>query len=410
MKKIFLTAVIAVFVILLGWRIFRSVSGTAGGAGGGKQMQQAVAVEVTPVVKGTIRDVKQFTGSLLPRSGFIVAPKVAGYLEKITVDMGDSVKNGQLIALLDSQEYLQAVEQARAALDVAKANVAESKSALEVAKREFERIQILREKQIASESELDGVEAGYKTSHARYKVALAQVEQAEAALKAAEVRLSYTRIKVSWQGENNRRFIGERYADEGTMLRANDPIVSVLDIDTLKAVIDITEDDYSMVHIGQPVVLKTDAYSGREFTGKIVRKSPELKETSRTAGVEALISNLNYMLKPGMFVRAEIEMARHEKVVIVPYASLTKREGKQGVFLLNQKDMKVEFIPVETGIVTSELVEIVSPPIDGYVVTLGQHLLDKGSSVVLPEKKENSSIISENAKQPGQTPGKRGTL
>jgi hypothetical protein len=65
---------------------------------------------------------------------------------------------------------------------------------------------------------------------------------------------------------------------------------------------------------------------------------------------------------------------------------------------------------VETGIVTSELVEIVSPPIDGYVVTLGQHLLDKGSSVVLPEKKENSSIISENAKQPGQTPGKRGTL
>jgi len=365
-------------------------------------MQAVVAVEVFPVQKGSIRDVKQFAGSLLPRSSFVVAPKVAGRLEKISVDMGDGVKNGQMVAVLDSQEYVQSVEQARAAMDVSEANLTESKSSLEVTQKEFERIKVLREKKIASVSELDKVESNYKTSEARYRVSLAQVEQAEAALKAAEVRLSYTRIKASWEGGDDRRVVGERYVDEGTMLRANDPIISVLDIDYLKAVIDITEEDYSRVHIGQSVVLSTDAYTDRKFTGKIVRMSPELKETSRTASVEVVVSNTSHMLKPGMFVRAEVELARHDGVTIVPYSSLTKREGKEGVFLLAQEEMKVHFIPVETGIVTTEMVEVVSPPLEGYVVTLGQHLVDDGTTVVLPEEKNKKSKVSEDKNLTGK--------
>jgi RND family efflux transporter MFP subunit len=401
MKKIVLVVVV-LLAGLSGWRVYRSVTRTAGGPGGGKPMQAVVAVEVFPVQKGSIRDVKQFAGSLLPRSSFVVAPKVAGRLEKISVDMGDGVKNGQMVAVLDSQEYVQSVEQARAAMDVSEANLTESKSSLEVTQKEFERIKVLREKKIASVSELDKVESNYKTSEARYRVSLAQVEQAEAALKAAEVRLSYTRIKASWEGGDDRRVVGERYVDEGTMLRANDPIISVLDIDYLKAVIDITEEDYSRVHIGQSVVLSTDAYTDRKFTGKIVRMSPELKETSRTASVEVVVSNTSHMLKPGMFVRAEVELARHDGVTIVPYSSLTKREGKEGVFLLAQEEMKVHFIPVETGIVTTEMVEVVSPPLEGYVVTLGQHLVDDGTTVVLPEEKNKKSKVSEDKNLTGK--------
>jgi RND family efflux transporter MFP subunit len=392
MKKIVLVVVILLAGLFV-WRIYRSITKTEGEPAGGGQKQSVIAVEVTPVRKGTVQDVKQFSGSLLPRLSFVVAPKVPGRLEKIFVNMGDRVKNGQMVAVLDSEEYVQSVEQARASLEVAKANVAESKSSMEVAEKEFGRMKVLREKKIASVSELDGAESKYKTSEARYRVSLAQVEQATAALKAAEVRLSYTQIRASWEGGSNSRVVGERYVDEGTMLRANDPIISVLDIDSLKAVIDITEEDFSRVHMGQSVVLSTDAYPDRRFTGKIVRISPELKENSRTAGVEVSIPNSDHLLKPGMFVRAEVELVRHSGVNIVPYSALTKREDKQGVFLLDKENMKVKFIPVETGITTTEMAEVIRPPIEGYVVTLGQHLLDDGTPVVLPEEKNRKSTV-----------------
>ena len=399
LRKKIIMAVVLVFAGLFGWRVYGRIV-KARHTGG--PSQAGVAVEVTPVVKSTIRDVKQFTGSLQPHSQFIVAPKVAGRLEKIFVDMGDSVKRGQLIAELDSQEYVQEVEQARAELEVARASVAESMSALDVAKREFERIRVLRDKKIASESELDQAEASYKVNDARLKVAGAQVEQKQAALKAAEVRLSFTQIRASWEDGSGTRVVGEKYVDEGTMLRANDSIVSILDIDSIKAKIYVAEEDYSMVHTGQSVVLTTDAYAGREFTGTIVRMAPALKESSRAADIEVAISNPKHLLKPGMFVRAEIEMARREGVTVVPFAALVKRDEKQGVFLLNRGEMKVSFVPVKTGIVTADLAEIVQPAIEGYVVTLGQHLLDDGSSVVLPEEEKEKSAVPHNSGVPGR--------
>ena len=116
-------------------------------------------VEVAPVEKATIADVASFTGSLLPRSYFLVAPKVAGRLEKLMVNIGDPVGRGQLVAVIDDDEYTQQVQVAQAELLVAQANVEEAENALELGKREYERIGALREKRIASESEFDGAGA-----------------------------------------------------------------------------------------------------------------------------------------------------------------------------------------------------------------------------------------------------------
>lgn len=399
-------AFIIVFIVLglFGWQIYQKIS--ASQKGSIRRPRVPVAVEVTPVKKTTIRDVGVFTGTLLPKSQFIAAPKIAGRLEKIFVNVGTQVKHGQLIALLDDDEYVQQVEQARAELEVARANVEEIRSALNLAQREFERAKVLREKKIVSESELDAAEAQYKSQEAKQKVALAQVAQKEALLKAAKVRLSYTRIKASWQDGDESRVVGERFVDEGAMLKDNAPIVSILDIHSLTAVIHVIERDYARVTTGQAAVVTTDAFPGKAFAGTIARVAPLLKEAARQARVEIEIPNPGGLLKPGMFVRVQIEFAKHKDATAVPVSSLTKRNGQQGVFLVDTQTMKAHFVPVTLGIVNGEWAEVVKPSVSGFVVIVGQHLLEDGSAVILPDKRPAAPSANPRESKPS-TPDRR---
>lgn len=390
MKKAFCVLSFLALVSVLGFQVYQRY--TEGNKGSFRQQRlSVVAVEVTEVKKSALRDVTSFTGTLQPKSYFVVAPKVAGRLEKLLVNIGDLVKRGQLIAMLDDEEYAQHVEQARAELDVAKANVEECRSALDVAQREFERAQALRQKKIASESELDSAKAQYEARDAKYKVALAQVVQKEAALKATQVRLSYTKIHASWEDGNEHRVVGERFVDEGAMLTANAPIVSILDIRSLTAVIHVIERDYSSMKAGQEAIVTTDAFPGKTFTGKIVRVAPLLKEASRQARVEVEIPNPDRLLKPGMFVRAQIEFHKKDDATVIPVNALVKRDGHQGVFMADTEQMKARFVPVTLGITNGELAEVLDPSLSGMVVTLGHHLLEDGSAIVLPDTKAGSS-------------------
>lgn len=385
MKRTIVILAILGVVGILGWRIYKKASMLGKGSVRRRRFV-AVAVEITPVQKAMIRDVELFTGTLLPKSKFIVAPKIAGRLEKLFVNIGDEVKSGQLIASLDDDEYFQQVEQARAELEVATATMEESLSTLDVAKREFERAETLREKKIASESELDVAQAQYNAQNAKYRVAQAQVTQKEAALNAAKVRFSYTQILTTWEDENKPRIVGERFVDEGEMLKANSPIVSILEIHSLTAVIHVIERDYSQVRIDQEAEVTTDAFPDKTFPGKVVRVAPLLKETSRQARVEIEVSNSDELLKPGMFIRAQIEFARHNDATVVPVAALIKRNAQQGVFLADGQKRKARFVPVTVGIINKGLAEVLTPVLSGVVVTLGQHLLEDGSAITLPQK------------------------
>jgi len=389
MKKVIVAVVVLGVLGVLGWQVYVRVKEAEGEGGPGRRGGRggkavAVAVEVVPVRKATIRDIGRFTGSLFPRSQFVVAPKVAGRLEKLVVDVGDPVTAGQLIAELDDDEYVQQIEQARAERAVAEANVAECKSSLEVASRELDRIEALRKKKVASESELDEASARRTACDAKHKVALAEVTRREAALKAAQVRSSYTRIRASWESGTSPRVVGERFVDEGEMLKPNTPIVSILDNSVLTAVIYVIERDYPKVRVGQPAMMTTDAFPGKTFSGRIVRIAPLLKETSRQARVEVEVPNAAQVLKPGMFVRTQFEFARHDEATVVPVAAVVRRNGKQGVFLADTGEMKARFIPVTLGIVNGELAEVVKPSLSGVVVTMGHHLLEDGSAIRLP--------------------------
>lgn len=388
MKKAIAILIALAALGLLGWRIYLKVR--PGEEAEARRGGRALAVEVQPVARRTLRDVAEFTGTLLPRSQFVIAPKVSGRLERLEVNFGDEVRSGDPIAVLDSAEYAQEVAQARAALQVSRAGLVDARSALGVAQREFDRASELRDQQVASEAELDQARARLDAAQAEFDVAEAQIEQRDAALKAAEVRLSYTSIQAAWvdgqdQPGDAPRLVAERFVDEGAMLRANEPIVSIVDLSRVLAVIQVIERDFPNVRVGQAATITVDAHPDRQFTGHIVRVAPVLREESRQARVEIEIPNPERLLAPGMFARARIQFAQHDGATAVPVAALVRRDGQQGVFRADLEAGTAHFVPVRTGILEDGWIEILEPALDGVVVTLGQHLLEEGAAILVPQ-------------------------
>ncbi len=383
MKKIILIGILLMGVSFLSWQIYQRVSAHEKDVKR-ERKKIPVAVEVAPVQQATVQNIGWYSGSLYPSAAFVIAPKIGGRLEKIWVNIGDELQGSQLIAVLDDAEYKQQVSQAKAELEVARANLLEQENALENAKREYERAVALREKKIASESQLDASLSDLKAQEAKLKVTVARVAQSEAAMRVAKVRLEYTQIHVPSNNSAGYRVVGERFVDEGAMLAANTPIVSIIDIGTLIAVIHVIEQDYPKISIGQEAAISTDAFPDRSFSGRVLRIAPILKEKSREARIEIEIPNPQKRLKPGMFVRAQIQFEKHENATVVPTAAVIKRNNSQGVFVVDPEGKAASFVPVTLGIVDSKSAEIRAPVITGSVVVLGQHLLEDGASIIIP--------------------------
>ncbi|MBN2409921.1 MAG: efflux RND transporter periplasmic adaptor subunit [Candidatus Aminicenantes bacterium] len=382
-KKLLLGAGL-VILLIIAWLVGKNLPDGAQGPG---QRMGTVAVEVAPVVEGPIRDLGLFSGTLVPKSQFIVAPKVSGKLEKLYVDIGDRLTNGQLVAQIEDEEYQQQVIQAEADLSVARATLEETRTGVELARRDLERAESLHTKRIMSDSQMDAARAQFNAQEARFKVAAAVVSNRESALQAARVRLSYTRIKAAWDKGSDVRHVGERFVFEGALLSVNSQIISVIELQPITAVIYATEKDYFRIRSGQDVAVSSTAFPDRTFQGKVTRVAPLLQEASRQARVEIDISNEDGTLKPGMFVNAAIEFARRDNAKLVPYSSLVQRENRSGVFIADTENKKAHFKPVKVGIVEGENAEVIEPAdLSGYAVVLGQHLLQDGMNIILPER------------------------
>lgn len=373
--------ILAGFGLWLWWSAPLPGGRDGGRTADGERDPVAVAVETAPVGQDTVRELRSFTGTLQPAAQFQVAPKVGGRLIRLDVDIGDRVERGQIIARMDDDEHVQDVAQAEAELQVAQAQVEEARSNLTAARRELERIQQLRRQNLASESQLDAAQAEAQALESRVRVALAQVAQRQAALEAARVRLSYTVIRADWEGEYGVRVVGERLVDEGTTLSANTPVVSLLGIGELLAVVYAAERDYPRLHLGQDALISVDAYAGERFAGQVLRIAPQFREASRQARIEVRVPNPEERLKPGMFVRVQVQLAQADDAQVVPVEAVVSRNRQSGVFLVEEGDEGpvARFVPVRTGISEGSRVQILEPTLQGRVVTLGQHLLDDGT-------------------------------
>ncbi|MFP4127476.1 MAG: efflux RND transporter periplasmic adaptor subunit [Desulfonatronovibrio sp.] len=382
MKKITVLIIVLTAAAFIAYKVYTEVFTPS--AASSKSGTPAQAVGVEPVRKASLYHSAELTGSLKAEKEFIVAPKVSGRLEKLYFDIGDQVTRGETIARLESEEYLQQVQGARAELEVARANLGESASELEVSEKELSRALRLVESATLSQSELDQIQGAYDVNRARHEVAKAQVRQKEAALEAARVRLSYTKIIARWDHSPETRVVGRRLTDEGSMLQANEPVVSIVNTEKLIAVVNVIERDFPFIRVGQTALVTADAYPEKTYQGEIVRFAPVLEEASRQGRVEVLLSNADGLLAPGMFARVRLEFSRHEDVVSVPVESIVRLQGEQGVFLADTENMKAQFVPVTVGLIDNGLAEIVEPRVEGLVVTLGHHLLEDGMDIIIP--------------------------
>lgn len=383
-------AVIVVIVVLLGigWAVGARLIADAAAADAGDQLKgdkPPVAVEVSPITVGDIAERLVVSGSLTPSAQFVVAPEVGGRLVELAVDIGDEVEHGAVVARLDDRDYRRAVAEAEAAVAVAKARKAEAESALGVTRRAAERAATLVERGVAAEAERDRTEAAQLAAEAAIAVAAAELQQAQAQLESAEVTLTRTAVIAHWDGDDASRIVGERWVDVGETLSAGHPIASVIDLSPLHVEIHVTEAAYGRIAPGQAASLRVDAWPDERFAARVDRIAPRFAPASRQALVRLVAPNEDGRLKPGMYVRAELELERRSEVTLVPEAALVGRRGEPAVFVVSEDGTSVHRVPVTVGLREGDRIEVGGEGLTGRVVTLGHHLLSDGGAITIAD-------------------------
>jgi len=374
----------------VGWLIFGQIQNRPAAVKGGRT-QRPAPVETALIRRGPIVLERTFSGELEAPAEFVVAPKVSGRVEHVFVNIADTVKRGQVVAELDNDEYVQAVAQARADLEVARANLSKAGSDLETANREFKRTESLVKRGIASDSEFDAARQDQLAKQALLKVAAAQVAKAESSLETANIRLGYTKVTAGWTGGDEDRVVAERYVDEGQTVAANAPLLMIVELNPIVGVVFVTERDYANLKPGQLVSLTTDAYPEEQFSGRIDRIAPVFRKSTRQARIEMIIDNPRHRLKPGMFIRAAVVLARVPETIIVPEQALTIRDDKTGVFIVAEDGQSVVWREVKVGIRQGDRVQVDGTGLSGRVVTLGQQLVSDGSPITVAAEQNQTA-------------------
>ncbi len=216
-----------------------------------------------------------------------------------------------------------------------------------------------------------------------------QLSGAISQLADAALRLSYSQVKATWP-EGGRRYIGERLVDEGDLLTANTPILNVVNLDPLLVVVEVIEKDYPKIKVGQEAEIRTEAWPVEVFKGKVLRVAPVLSASTWQARVELEVSNSDLRLNPGMFAEVVFIFKEVQDVWSVPQDVPFRRADGFVIFVADTSTQTVKMLPVTLGLVDDGRIELVdSPPIEGPVVFLGQHLLDDGQEYRLPGVSRN---------------------
>ena len=345
--------------------------GQGGGGGGfpgmgGGGPRAPMTVEMVAVKKGDVAAHLTVVGNLIGLQTVDVAPRTNGRLMSVSVQMGDPVRRGQLMAKIEDREIVEQVSQAEASQQVSKATIRAREADLKVAQVNFDRSKNLFERQLLAKQALDDAEAKFLAAEAQIDLSKAQLAQAEARLQELKINLQNTNVTSPVDG-----FVGKRNVDPGAMVSQNTPIASVVDISRLKMVVNVVEKDIRLVTVGDSGDVDVDAYPGEKFHGRIARVAPVLDPATRTATMEIEIANNDKRLKPGMYARVSLTVEERKGTLVAPKSAVIDFENKRGVWMPNA-DNRAKFAPVELGIEDTDRVEITSGLKEGdKIVTTG---------------------------------------
>ncbi len=405
------------FLIFAGFALYRGWALTQKKAVPQRAKRGDIPVQVSPVQMKPLVYSISMTGDLSPLMQVDLYPKVSGYLERITVQMGDSVKQGQIIAQIDQTDYLQRVKEIEARVALAKAQLEEieagarmeelrqaeetvraAQSRFENAKLHRERMEALFNRKVISKKELDVAEMEFTVAEAQLASSLehlkllregarretreasrAKLREVEALLAQEKIRLQYTQIIAPFSGEISRRFV-----DAGTLVSPSTPIVSLIHTRTLKAIAHVLEKDVPLVKTGMKASITTESFPGKIFEGRIVRINSALDPMTRTLQIEIEIPNPDRLLKPSMFARIELILVEKSQALLIPREAVLLSDGTKSIFILkgNQAIQKT----VVTGYEQDRLVEILEGVSEGdQVVVKGQEFIKDRSTVRVVE-------------------------
>ncbi len=152
-------------------------------------------------------------------------------------------------------------------------------------------------------------------------------------------------------------FVGKRNVDPGAWASNQAPVVSVVDISSVRLVANVVEKDLRLVNVGDPARVQVDAFPGETFNGRIARVAPVLDPATRTAEIEIEVPNADFRLKPGMYARMGVTIESRNGTTLVPKAAVVDYDSKRGVFTMTAEN-KAKFLPIETGIEDADRVEV----------------------------------------------------
>jgi len=355
MKKILIGIVIFIVLGIVAFIVFRNK---------GNELK----FRTEKVIKGHVVQMVTATGTVNAVTTVLVGTQASGTIKHIYVDFNSIVKKGQLIAQIDPATFEAQVEQAKANLLLAKANVEKVEAVLLDANRTMDRNRGLFSRNLIARSELDTSETNYEAARAQVSAAKAQVAQAEAALRYAETNLRYTMILSPVDG-----VVVSRNVDVGQTVAASFQTPTLFNIaqDLTKMQIDtnVDEADIGKVRVGQDVEFTVDAYPEITFKGRVsqVRNAPITIQNVVTYDVVVKVDNPELKLRPGMTANVSIIVSIKKDVLKIPNAALRFKPAEKltmaplkgpGVWIL--KEGKPKHIPISTGISDGNYTELVS--------------------------------------------------
>lgn len=343
-----------------------------------------VTIDTTEIVTLDYDVIKGYIGTLYAANKFDVNSKVAGRVVEMNYDIGDVVENGAIIGRIDDIQYGLAFKQAKVRLQMEESKVRQKEIAIDLAKREFDRMTALRAEKVISESALEQAEYDFERQKLSFEVDVASLENQKTSVELSELTWSYTKIQARWaeDGTPRTRILAERFVDEGEIINQNKPIATIIDVGLLKAEIFVGESEYPHFKSGMKVSIEVDAFPGEQFEGVVDRVAPFLNEQTRQAKVLIRVRNRDLRLRPGMFARTNVVFEHRTGVQMLPKQCIVESQDKNGVYLYNPDKQQVLFQPVQIGDVVDGNAEILNvDEVNKPVVSVGQQMIRNGQLV-----------------------------
>jgi RND family efflux transporter MFP subunit len=348
------------------------------------------------------------TAEFKPYQDIDVMAKVAGYIKEINVDIGDRVKEGQLLATLEIPEMEDDKRRGQAGLQHSEAEVHRAQDELRRAQSAQELSHLSYTRLDAVSKQREGLVAQQEVDDARSKdlVAQAQVAAANSSLDAAKEQVgvsqaelakiatlfAYTKVTAPYAG-----VITKRYADKGSMIQAGTasqtqamPVVRLAQNGLLRLILPVPESAVPTIHLGQQVEVRVPSLH-RSFPGKVQRFADQLNLQTRTMDTEVDVPNPDLILVPGMYAEVDLSLARREGVLSIPLtavdldnedASQSSSLPSSGHVMVVTPNNLVEVRQVNLGLETADRIEVNSGLNDGdLVVIAGRSGLQAGEEV-----------------------------